>query len=1599
MGLILPKKKKIEEMNLGQNKPQVVARISTRPTNSATVATFKNTPPQTVKLDPTLPYKPTPQTQIKFDPMRGLKAANPLGFAKGVGEVLQGMARIPESVYRSVMLEPLVGNATRTSEDAVNTDSAENTGVRKFLYGENPVKSYQSQARDIQMYFKGRRDQTTPIKLAQVAAPLLPPVIAALDLYTGGRGRTAKKVIESGAEAVAREAADVGAREASGLVDDATKQALEIIDKATTDAAATVKKPRATGKIGNVAVTDVRTAGEAPRPATTREAIPTNILEDTSLADMRRERRLRYEQSIPSKIRDAVGREIHDPRNVEQRLDNSWFKYLKEEGTTKKGQYQLLPEESLADIRGRIQNPHRIAGERLNTKYQTEIGDFSVNDIVKKYGGENSNKAQAFEDYRIFKDELWRISNGEKPTISKTPQYMQEYIAKYENANPDAIAHNAALRQHALTEAASKEKVGRLAPGTTDELAKNPYYTPREEAIPENVVRPKITGGTRSNIKGIERRKEFNEAPSSPLSLFRKLAVDNERAIAQQQYGLEMLRRIESGHQDYKNFRHAVDADVVTSHKQLRNDARHLSEEIKTAKQTRDKLKSMKRTIKTRAASAKRSANQAVRDQAAAKRNAQKALEDKVRKQEDAITAKVQRLIDQSKGDSEQILSDLTTRDPRYAQERAAILAQDFPGLTAAEKRAQINYELKQLEQKYPKPQTSFSKEELLEIGKAIGREVDDTMPEAATSKIASATTRRRVTRRLSNKLQQAVDDVSAMVRQSQQDLADLGVDLKDVNRGIRATQQYNEPNTNMLSYFKAGEQGKIEMPFDLANSIAKQNEQTVSSIIDHILRPISNVQKIVWTGLLNPSFQVYSTLVKNPSLMIFNADGLSGVSPKVVKSLLHQMFRTNESKWFSKEMRLRNASYENVFQSKRIDTTTTDDIARRAGIVEFIEGSWKHPIRTLGDFWKAGNAVLAALPNSQRTAVAYSAYRRALKIGFNEKEALDIASQAPSKVFGDFDRVTKLAQALEPFTPYAGATQAGNRAILRTIRTRPAEAAAKATVMMTGAAGLAAYSIHNASKYYQDMLDQGSEYKLDNNLTIALPGAHKDDNGNWSGILTIPLVPDFRPTNRAIWRTIYDIDQKQVNGATVAGRFAGELFNQLTGDIASQVYEPKKGEDNIANGILSGSPILNVGRTLAGVNTWTGEPLSDEFMASRPKTEQKNDFTSDTAVKVSEAIGGALTPFQVDQILSLGGTAGDIVQNPRETNAKFLDAFTKPFTPGRSRTEDKEAGAEWYKNVKKAAASIQDERTYREFMASKSKGSELGEADLLKNARTIQSYYTISDGKFRVSDRFKAEKYLDALQRQDGKQGNPLFDLKGDKLQKVLEYRSSKMLNQGKQSYDKDGNSLFMSLGLDEKWYRDFQDKESDYWDGVKKDLKNSIKTLGGEDKKKARTQLDALTSNDPKTFSGAKRPQLTDAQEKQMDFYYSLPKGTGDRSAYLEANPWIVDYWNASDGFVRRERDLLGLKNADVLNDGSSGSYYKSGGGYGGGYGYYGGSGSKNKVLNSRQYAISPTAGGTVSKPKVTARTKSIVGGKAYTARKRTVKAPKVTIKKSMV
>lgn len=163
-------------------------------------------------------------------------------------------------------------------------------------------------------------------------------------------------------------------------------------------------------------------------------------------------------------------------------------------------------------------------------------------------------------------------------------------------------------------------------------------------------------------------------------------------------------------------------------------------------------------------------------------------------------------------------------------------------------------------------------------------------------------------------------------------------------------------------------------------------------------------------------------------------------------------------------------------------------------------------------------------------------------------------------------------------------------------------------------------------------------------------------------------------------------------------------------------------------------------------------------------------------------------------------------------------------------------------------------------------------------------------DGVFEA---MKQKAQLNA--KLNGKPIDPIFNLDGQARRLVL---WKKTLPPG--TSDPSIKKLY-----EQDWYADFQKQEDQYYDA----------------KKSWNTKMGYKNPEEDNTY-----PVASDTVKKAQDYYFTLPKGTGARSAWIRSNPetWnqMISFWNAKDQWTNGERSKLGLGPLDEKTN-STGSF----------------------------------------------------------------------------
>ncbi len=618
-------------------------------------------------------------------------------------------------------------------------------------------------------------------------------------------------------------------------------------------------------------------------------------------------------------------------------------------------------------------------------------------------------------------------------------------------------------------------------------------------------------------------------------------------------------------------------------------------------------------------------------------------------------------------------------------------------------------------------------------------------------------------------------------------------------------------------------------------------------------------------------------------------------------------------------------------------------------------------PIRTLEDL----NSITEKATRFQNFK---GIYEKVLRETRDEQEAIKAAVLAARQNSVDFQRSSSFTRAVNLFIPYFNASIQGSRNVARSFRDRPVATSMKSVGMVAlPSVALTAYNLSDEKR--REAYESINEFEKEDNFIFVGPNPEQNEDGSWEGIYKIPKPQGYRELTDPV-RDVAEAFFKGESVEDVAG-----MFKDMTGGLSGpfDTTDSKK----FVGGLIpqAAKPWIQLGMN---EDLYTGSEIVPEFMREETDDPTKRAYSgsSGSARLVAQQLG--VSPIQVERaVQDVAGSLGRYGINASDNALAAADKIPEEQIGGRSIAKDfsrrlfeasgkllernKTAGRKYYEDVKEVSQGLNKNELAAFNSLHPSKTNFLGEDIFDENKRITN--YTRAGAYLNNPNVLEADRKLDAMQRQGDKPGNPLFDLPNPLLTKVL---LKAALPPG--SKDPELSNLYK-----EPWYQDYQNARSKYYDGIKASLAKEGKVM-------------------PKSKNPY--PETPPELQKAMDAYSALPKGTGDRSAWIKANPgpWqrMTAQWAQVDAWENKERVAIGLAPIEDTEDSGSGS-----GGFGFGFGFGSGGGRKRKTAGSAyEYAVSPNAGGEGVKPKVSVK-KS--GGVRSTVKK--AAQPKVVSKRSRV
>lgn len=792
----------------------------------------------------------------------------------------------------------------------------------------------------------------------------------------------------------------------------------------------------------------------------------------------------------------------------------------------------------------------------------------------------------------------------------------------------------------------------------------------------------------------------------------------------------------------------------------------------------------------------------------------------------------------------------------------------------------------------------------------------------------------------------------------------------QEVNRNKAATntidmlqefglaKQVKEPhNKNTVGRFVNGKKEYWEVPGDIKQAMESVNPH-IQGVVAQIISAPVRLLRAGATGLSAP-FALKNYLRDQSASAIQSKQAWQTHNPvNIIKSLgsAARDFggESTDPLWKKFEEFSGNQTIYDELRNQRSTNATLREL--RMGEKGRVLNRVIAPVRTLEDF-------IGITEKATRFQNFKGIYKKVLDDTGNEQEAMKQATIGARKNSTDFNRSGDFTRTMNLFVPYFNASVQGTRSLGRAFKERPIATSVKtlSTVALPSVAStLYNYADPERRKAYESIND----YEKQDNIIIIGPNAHQAADGHWEGIIKLPKPQGYRELTDPI-RDVTEAFAKKTSEVNV-GNMLQDVLGALSGPI-----DTSSGSALI--GSVTPQQVKPFVQLAANKDFYSGNDIVPQYMKDETSdpTQRAYKGTSGSARIIAKQFG--VSPIQVEKFFKdAGASVGQYGLNVLDTVGTDAGVFPKDQIGGKSPVtdvvkgfgeatgnvlqENKTAGRK-YIEARTASTSGLDNNEQAAYQALHPQtknflGDKVYEKEAVYDPAARLDIYN------RFPKVFEADKKLDQYQRSNGSAGNPLFDLPPNQVKKVLE----------KDNLPPGATDPELSKLRQTDWYAEYQTKKSAFFDQLATKAKADGRAFG--------------TSSNP-------YPATPPDVQQMMNQYNTLPKGTGERSAWIKANP---DAWNsmqaqfaAVDNWQNVQRDKRGLASTE------------------GAAGIANGFGTSNTSSYSRYkkrpFNIDPY-GFTVNPNSVNVSIKKPAAGKkavAYKSTRNTTAKPKVTLKKA--
>lgn len=694
---------------------------------------------------------------------------------------------------------------------------------------------------------------------------------------------------------------------------------------------------------------------------------------------------------------------------------------------------------------------------------------------------------------------------------------------------------------------------------------------------------------------------------------------------------------------------------------------------------------------------------------------------------------------------------------------------------------------------------------------------------------------------------------------------------------GVANKVSNSTTNKNTVYRFVNGAQETFEVPVEIKQIMDNINPINLG-VLKQVISVPSRALRAGTTSLSAP-FAAVNYMRDQLSSFLVSDNVIATHNPSNVirglKNAIQDFYGGNTSELWSKFEKY--AGDQTIYDELR-NAKNTDKLMKEiaGGNKAKFRNAITSPVRTLED-------LIGITEKSTRFQNFRGVYNAAKKQNLSEEDAIIRAVVKARENSVNFSRGTNFTRAANLLLPYFNASVQGTRTVARAFRDRPVATGAKLlTTVTVPSVALAAYNMSSeeGKRAWADI----SQFEKDNNFIMFTPNLKQQDDGTWTGIVKVPKPQGFKeisnPVEQLAYKFFYDEPTESALSMFqhVVGGFTGPInintADQALGSIIPQAVKPLiQAQTN--KDFYTGAEI---------VPDWVSADIEDP-------TQQAYKGTSGAARYIANALG--VSPIKVEKAIydtfgSLGRYGVNAVDNALAATGKIPDEqiggrsaatdFSRRLFEARgTEIQNKTDTQQYFANVKDALKQVNlnstEQKAFDSTVLPKKKtstGEQLVDKTYYDSASKAITY-------LRYPKTFEVSRAIDAKAREQGKPGDPLYDLPPDQLKTVLNLQAN---------YSP-GNKEEKAIAKLNPWLKDFNQKRSEYFEKVLPEGKAT----------------DAM---------GLKVPKATPDVQAKINQSSQLTDSAAKAQFYRD-NPEVSDYFAEQNNYQRAKRSFLGLPQFD--------------------------------------------------------------------------------------